>query len=274
MLSATEIELWNRKLHTYVGLYLLFFIWLFFFTGLLLNHPQWSFAEFWPNRKQSRQEYQIQPPSGGNDLTQARALMRQLGMVGEVEWTTTRADQNRFEFRISRPGHVCDVKADFRAGRATVERIDMNEWGVVRILHTFTGVRMADRRNQRDWIFTEVWACGDGRARWRVALHGSEQSLYVVPAQDEASVGYALSGNWSRRLRPLRDRPEARDVGDRRARALCLRVALNLAGHALELVIRVVYETLERGALTNVQSTDDSWRTSPRGRRPGGPGAR
>jgi hypothetical protein len=160
MLSATEIELWNRKLHTYVGLYLLFFIWLFAFTGLLLNHSQWRFAEFWPNRKQSRQEYQIQPPSGGNDLTQARALMSQLGMVGEVEWTTTRADQNRFEFRISLPGHIREVKADFTTGRATVERIDMNAWGVLHILHTFSGVRMADAQNQRDWIFTEVWAWG------------------------------------------------------------------------------------------------------------------
>jgi len=158
MRSATEIERWNRKLHTYVGLCLLFFIWLFFFTGLLLNHSQWRFAEFWPNRKQSRQEYQIQPPSGGSDLTQARALMLQLGIVGEVEWTTTRADQSRFDFRISRPGHVSEVKADFSAGRATVERIDMNAWGVARILHNFTGVRMADRRNQRDWIFTELWA--------------------------------------------------------------------------------------------------------------------
>jgi hypothetical protein len=158
MLSATKIELWNRKLHCYVGLYLLFFIWLFSFTGLLLNHSQWRFAEFWTNRRQSRQEHQIQPPSGGNDLRQARALMHQLGIVGEVEWTTTRADQNQFEFRISRPGLICDVKADFQAGRATVQRIDLNEWGVLRILHTFTGVRMADRRNQRDWIFTEVWA--------------------------------------------------------------------------------------------------------------------
>lgn len=160
MLSATEIERWNRKLHYYTGLYLLFFIWLFAFTGLLLNHSQWKFAEFWPNRKQSRQEYQIQRPSGGDDLTQALALMRQLGMVGEVEWTTTRADPNRFEFRISRPGHIREVKADFGAGRATVERIDMNEWGVLHILHTFSGVHRADQRNQRDWIFTELWAWG------------------------------------------------------------------------------------------------------------------
>ena len=45
------VERWNRKLHFYFGLFLLFFTWLFAFTGLLLNHPTWSFAESWTNRK-------------------------------------------------------------------------------------------------------------------------------------------------------------------------------------------------------------------------------
>ena len=44
---------WNRRLHYYLGLCLLFFTWLFVFTGLLLNHPRWQFAQFWPNRMQS-----------------------------------------------------------------------------------------------------------------------------------------------------------------------------------------------------------------------------
>ena len=33
---------WNRRVHFYLGLYLLFFTWLFAFTGLLLNHPAGS----------------------------------------------------------------------------------------------------------------------------------------------------------------------------------------------------------------------------------------
>ena len=45
------LEAWNRRLHFYLGLYLLFFIWLFALTGLLLNHPKWSFADFWPMRR-------------------------------------------------------------------------------------------------------------------------------------------------------------------------------------------------------------------------------
>ena len=38
-------ERWNRKLHFYTGLFLIVFLWLFAFTGLLLNHPTWMFHE-------------------------------------------------------------------------------------------------------------------------------------------------------------------------------------------------------------------------------------
>jgi hypothetical protein len=158
MLSPAKLSLWNRKLHYYLGLYFLFFLWLFVFTGLLLNHPAWSFAEFWPNRKQSVFERQIQLPQTGTDLDQARELMRQLGIVGEIEWTATRSNPNAFDFRVSRPGQIFEIHTDFDRQSATVQRIGLNAWGVLRILHTFTGVRLGDTKNQRDWALTTVWA--------------------------------------------------------------------------------------------------------------------
>jgi hypothetical protein len=44
--SVSTFLVWNRRLHYYLGLYLLFFCWLFAFTGLVLNHPRWAFAQF------------------------------------------------------------------------------------------------------------------------------------------------------------------------------------------------------------------------------------
>ena len=155
---ADAFELWNRRLHYYIGLFLLWFVWLFAFTGLLLNHPNWAFAEFWPTRKQTSFERQITRPPAGTDLDQARNILRQLGVTGEIEWTSTRADSGRLDFRASRPGHTVDIKTDLDRGQAAVQRIDVNAWGVTRILHTFTGVRSGDSRNQRDWILTSVWA--------------------------------------------------------------------------------------------------------------------
>ena len=50
------------------------------------------------------------------------------------------------------------MKADLRAGRATVQRTQLNGWGVMHALHTFTGAPAADSRNRRDWTVTTVWA--------------------------------------------------------------------------------------------------------------------
>src|SRR5262245_61135926 len=114
---ANAFGVWNRKLHYYLGLYFLFFIWLFSFTGLLLNHS-WKFAEFWPNRQISTVVRLIQAPRPGDDLQQATDLMRQLGIHGEVEWTTPHADPSRLNFRVSRPGHISEIKADLNQARA------------------------------------------------------------------------------------------------------------------------------------------------------------
>ena len=153
-----SLLVWNRRLHFYLGLYLLFFIWLFAFTGLLLNRPRWQFAQFWPNRIQSTTEHSIRPVTAVVDVDRARDVMRQLGVMGEVQWPATRPANGPFTFQVSRPGLLVEVKADLQAGRATVQRTRLNTWGVMHVLHTFTGAPAADSRNRRDWTLTTVWA--------------------------------------------------------------------------------------------------------------------
>ncbi len=155
---AETCKVWNRKLHYYLGLYLLFFVWLFAFSGLLLNHSSWKFAEFWPNRKEKTYERLITTPVPGSDLAQARDLMRQLDLTGEIEWTAARNNSSQLNFRVTRPGRIFEIKTDLDQKRTTVKSIDLNAWGVMRLLHTFSGVRMNDTKNDRDWILTSVWA--------------------------------------------------------------------------------------------------------------------
>jgi len=154
------VERWNRKLHFYVGLFLLFFTWLFAFTGLLLNHPTWSFAESWTNRKEKNYEREITLPGPEmkGDLAQAREILRQLGIEGEILWTTTRTDASQFDFQVRRPGHYFFIKADFAKKLVSVRQSDVNLWGVIKVLHTFSGVQMDDPRNRRDWALTSMWA--------------------------------------------------------------------------------------------------------------------
>ena len=156
--SGASWRAWNRRLHFYLGLYFLFFVWLFALSGLLLNHNAWSFAEFWPNRKVTVSERAIQPPPAGTMLDGAQDIMRQLGLAGEIQWAATTREPARLQFLVSRPGLAFDVKADLRNARATVQRTEVNPWGTLRALHTFTGVRIGDTQNRRDWILTTAWA--------------------------------------------------------------------------------------------------------------------
>jgi len=153
-------ERWNRKLHFYAGLFLLFFVWLFAFSGLLLNHPTWSFVESWNNRKERNYEREmtVPGPEVKGDLAQAREILRQLGIEGEILWTTTRTDANLFDFQVRRPGHFFFIKADFAKKRVNVRQSDVNLWGVIKVMHTFTGVQLDDPRQSRDWTLTSLWA--------------------------------------------------------------------------------------------------------------------
>ncbi len=152
------IDAWNRRLHYYFGLYLLLFVWLFAVSGLLLNHSKWRFAHFWPQRKQERFERRVQLAAGVSDIEQAKNLIRQLGIVGEIEWAAPRQRPRRFEFRAARPGRIVNVNVDAPTGVASVERITVNGWGVLNALHSFTGVRGGRPEATRDWWLTWLWS--------------------------------------------------------------------------------------------------------------------
>lgn len=193
--ALDTFKIWNRKGHYYLGLYFLFFLWLFAFTGLLLNHS-WDFAEFWPNRKVSKFERQVDVPRTGTDLDQARSLMMRLGIDGEVEWTAARTDSSPFEFRVIKPGRMTSVTAYPEQGRALLEQTDINAWGIMRVLHTFTGVRADDARNERDWLLTKVWvlsmdAVSSGLL---IMVFGGLYMWYGLPAKRKLGIASLLLG--------------------------------------------------------------------------------
>jgi len=189
-----RLRVWNRKLHNYVGLYLLCFLWLFSISGLLLNHPTWEFAQFWQSREQSTSAHDIRLPPPGEDLARARDLMAQLGVSGEIERIEARHGEAGpgLAVRVVKPGRITDVTADFDAGRATVERIQTNLWGVVHWLHHFTGVRLDRPELERDWVLTRLWSLAmDALCAGLVCLVGS--GLYMWYPQWRRSTAAWLS---------------------------------------------------------------------------------
>jgi hypothetical protein len=166
--AFVTVELWNRKLHYYFGLFFLFFLWLFSLTGLLLNHPQWRIAS--AGRNETRYEQAVKPPYGDTELARARDLMRQLKLTGEINWPAAQK-AGYLGFSVSRPNDASQIQVDLLQNRASVQHFQNSRWATFRIFHTFSGSRVDDPATNRDWILTSVWV---------VAMDGLAVGLIVM----------------------------------------------------------------------------------------------
>ena len=108
---GATLEIWNEKLHYDFGLYLLLFIWLFSFTGLVLNH-QWEIHNFWAKRQESTVTAKVQPIAVDSNNLRAQDLMRQLSLRGELSFADSPPPPGEFAFRVNKPGLLTDVHVD------------------------------------------------------------------------------------------------------------------------------------------------------------------
>ena len=150
---SRTFETWNRKSHYYLGLYFLFFLWLFLLTGLMLNHGRWfAIAN---QRVETKYERAIDVPTEAADVDRARDLVRQLKLTGKLDLPTSQ-QPGRFEFNLGRPKDANQVRVDLAQKRALVDHFDNGGWAVFRIFHTFSGSRY-NAPGGRDWILTTIW---------------------------------------------------------------------------------------------------------------------
>ena len=148
------LEVWNKKVHYYLGLYFLFFLWLFSLTGLMLNHQQW-FADLY-RRAEYSYDTPIATPAGTTEVEQTRDLMRQLNLTGEIDWPASQP-VGHIDFSISRPTGAAQVRVDLNAKTAYIREFDNKPLHAFQIFHTFSGSRFNQPASRRDWIVTSVW---------------------------------------------------------------------------------------------------------------------
>jgi hypothetical protein len=151
---AKAVETWNRKLHYYLGLYFLFFLWLFALTGLMLNHQPWFRSLY--DRAESRHVLSIETPLGDTVLEQARDVMRQLGLQGEIDFPVSQPVWH-IDFNVSRPNGASQVRVDLTAKQAYVREFENGRLLAFQVFHTFSGSRFNQPASQRDWIVTSIW---------------------------------------------------------------------------------------------------------------------
>jgi hypothetical protein len=153
-LSGKTLEVWNRRLHFYLGLYFLFFLWLFALTGLMLNHQQW-FEDLYV-RQESSSEHTIETPRGQTRAEQTADLVRQLGLRGEIDWPASQPI-GHLDFNVGRPNGAAQVRVDLGAKRAAIKEFKNGTLHAFQIFHTFSGTRFNQPSSERDWIVTTVW---------------------------------------------------------------------------------------------------------------------
>lgn len=149
------LESWNRRLHYYLGLYFLLFIWLFSLTGLLLNHPGWA-RHAADRRAESREERAVDIDERADLREQTRGVMQQLGLEGEPDWPAS-MPPGRLHFSVSRPGDAASVRVDLATRAASIQRFENTAYAAFRILHTFNGSRYNASEMHREWVWTTVW---------------------------------------------------------------------------------------------------------------------
>ena len=155
--QPASIKKWNRRIHIWIGLYMLLFLWVLAVSGLFMNHPGWFNAQ--PLRTSVDQT--VMMPKAGTDLEKATDIMDQLGISGEV-LIRGNAPEGQFNFTCVRPNLRQFVSVDFVTFDATLQLVDLHLVGTLGDLHTFTGVRGIYREpnSVRDWLPTRIWSFG------------------------------------------------------------------------------------------------------------------
>jgi hypothetical protein len=188
-MRLASLSSWNRKLHIYVGLYMLFFIWLFSISGLLMNHTDWFTHQ--PTRSPAEQTVSVL--AEGTDLAKAQDVMKQLGITGEVLLRGPRKP-GYFNFGVIRPNRRVFVTIDLQTSVAKLSNVDLPMASVLGDLHTFTGVRGIWREEPsiRDWLPTQIWSlCIDAVCVGLLFLVGS--SLYMGSQLKGQRIGFMVS---------------------------------------------------------------------------------
>lgn len=187
---------WNKKVHIYLGLCMLLFLWVFAISGLFLNHPKW----FGSRPERATIERPVEMPGEGDPLAKAQRLMVQLDLVGEAIFRGAQKE-GQFVFIAMRPDERTFVNVDLETSVAKVTHVTGNFGQMMGNLHTFSGVRpiWGELESVRDWLPTVLWSLSiDALSVAVIVLVGS--SLYMgfrrrenrIPAAASLALGTAV----------------------------------------------------------------------------------
>jgi len=153
--SSRNFYLSIRKLHLYLGLFISPYLLVFALSTITLNHNWRLGAESDSKDKTPLSTRQIKPPAGEGSLAQAKDILGQLNLTGEIGYINHLQREGRLIFPVMKPGLEIDVEFNFRNNTATVEQRQSNFWKRLVYLHKSPGPHNANIRG--NWLFTRLW---------------------------------------------------------------------------------------------------------------------
>lgn len=147
---------WMRDLHLYLGLFLCPAILVFSVSTLLLNHPPRSTQDSASQSALPAKPIPIEVPEGSGTLEQARQILHQLNVTGEIDYIRHDAVAGRLRIPVTKPGRSIVVDVDLRTRTATVERQNQGLASALIYLHKMPGPHNAKFRG--NWIYTVWWS--------------------------------------------------------------------------------------------------------------------
>ena len=148
---------WSRKIHMYIGLFLLFFIMLFGFSGLLLNH-HWESAKFWENRKVTKYDQTIQISGEREQTALLHEIVNKLHLNGSIINPRFSNDSILLSFIVAKPGTRYDVQANLNEGKIMITEAKFNSWGTMRNLHAIRNPTPKEQGKRYPSGLASIWS--------------------------------------------------------------------------------------------------------------------
>jgi hypothetical protein len=147
---------WMRDMHLYLGLFLCPAILIFAVSTLWLNHPGPSEPAAPTDGNASTPPVTIELSGEVGTLDQARDILSQLQVTGEIDYLHHDAKTERLRIPVLKPGLRTEVEVDLRARTAVVARRQQGLAAALIYLHRMPGPHNASLRG--NWIYMVWWS--------------------------------------------------------------------------------------------------------------------
>lgn len=159
---------WIRDTHLYAGLMAGPFVVVFAVGAILFNHTwmPWGAAARVP--VVVRTASFAPPAENAGSVLLAKAMLREVGVAGEIDAVRRQPNPARLEIRVERPGRSLTVRADLTTGVAAIEDKGTGVWEALLYLHTRPGMPNAAMRG--NWFHMKLWG-------WLGRRHGLSDAV-------------------------------------------------------------------------------------------------